>query len=160
LSGPEPALLRRGLQATERCAVRLERSVARLQALFPLDPTRLQNLTPQNQDDIDAFLNRFEQLVISLQDQVFAGLAILEGENLHELSRRDVTELMERLGAIPSAKEFRNLVNIRNRLAHLYPEDPARHAGNLNEAFDASPGLLAVARQIALLAASRTVAKP
>jgi hypothetical protein len=100
--------------------------------------------------------SRPEQLVVSLQDQVFAGVANLEGGSLHELSRRDVTELMERLGAIPSAKEFRNLVTIRNRLKHLYPEDPARQAGNLNGAFQASPALLAAARHIASFATRRT----
>jgi hypothetical protein len=156
LTVAEPALLRQGLQAAERCATRLERSVTRLQGLFPLDPVRLQSLAPQNQDDIDAFLKRFEQLVLSCRIRSSPGVAILEGESLHELSRRDVTELMERLGAIPSAKEFRNLVTIRNRLAHLYPEDPARQAGNLNGAFQASPALLAAARHIASFATRRT----
>jgi hypothetical protein len=136
--------------------MRLERSIARLQGLFPLDPAHLQSLAAQDQDDIDAFLKRFEQLVLSLQDQVFVGVAILEAENLHELSRRDVTELMERLGAIPSAKEFRNLAAILNRLAHLYPEDPTRQAKNLNDAFEASPALLAAARHIASYARRRT----
>jgi hypothetical protein len=160
LSGPEPALLRLGLQAAERCATRLERSLARLEGLFPLDPVRLQGLAPQDQDDIDAFLKRFEQLVLILQDQVFPGVALLEGESLHELSRRDVTELMERLGAIPSAKDFREVATIRNRLAHLYPEDPARQARNLNDAFHASPALLAVTRQIASFAMKRAAGEP
>jgi hypothetical protein len=38
---------------------------------------------------------------------------------------------MERLRAIPSAGDFRKLVLIRNRLAHLYPEEPERQAANL-----------------------------
>ena len=99
-------------------------------------------MTPARQDDIDAFLKRFEQLVLTLQDQVFVGLAIREGEDPREMSRRDVVELMERLGAIPSAKQFRDLVAVRNRLAHLYPEDPARQAANLNAAYQAAPLLL------------------
>jgi hypothetical protein len=32
---------------------------------------------------------------------------------------------------IPSAGDFRELVLIRNRLAHLYPEEPERQAANL-----------------------------
>jgi len=50
---------------------------------------------------------------------------------------------MDRLGAAPSAPGFRALVAIRNRIAHLYPDDPDRQAGNLNAAYEAVPDLLA-----------------
>ena len=152
---PEPALLRRGLVATERCAARLQRSLDRLQPVFPIDGAGLQELASERQDDVDAFLKRFEQLVLTLQDQVFVGLALREGEDPRELSRRDLAELMERMRAIPSADQFRNLVGIRNRLAHLYPEEPDRQAANLNAAFEAAPGLLEAARQAAARAGSR-----
>lgn len=116
MSMPEPALLRRGLVAMQRCAVRLQRSLARLDTFFPIEAGRLQQLAPEHQDDIDAFLKRFEQLVLTLQDQVFIGLAIREGEDPREMSRRDVAEFMERLGAVPSASQFREFVAVRNRL--------------------------------------------
>ena len=141
MSAPEPALLRRGVSAMERCAVRLRRSLARLDAFFPIQAGRLQSLAPEQQDDVDAFLKRFEQLVLTLQDQVFVGLAILEGENPREMSRRD------RLGAIPSARQFRDFVAVRSHLAHLYPEDPAREAANLNAAYRAAPLLFQTSEQ-------------
>jgi hypothetical protein len=153
VSAPEPALLRRGLVATEGCVARLERSLRRLRDLLPIDPARLPALEFRQQDDIDAFLKRFEQLVLTLQDQVFIGLAIREGEDSREMSRRDVTELMERLGAIPSARQFRDFVAVRNRLAHLYPEDPARQAANLNAAYHAAPHLLQTSEQVGGFAA-------
>lgn len=149
MSAPEPALLRRGLAATERCTARLEGSLRRLRDLLPIDPTRLPALEPRQQDYIDALLKRFEQLVLMRQDQVFVGLAIREGEDARELSRRDMTELMERLGAIPSAVHFRRFAMIRNRLAHLYPKEPERQAANLNAAYEATPRLLDAARQAA-----------
>ena len=98
---PEPALLRRGLAATERCAGAAASARCSGCARFPDRSGGLQALGAQQQDDIDAFLKRFEQLVLTLQDQVFVGLAIREGEDPRGLSRRDVTELMERLDAIP-----------------------------------------------------------
>jgi hypothetical protein len=149
VSSPEPALLRRGLVAMERCTMRLQRSLASLDTFFPIEAGRLQQLAPEHQDDIDAFLKRFEQLVLTLQDQVFIGLAIREGEDPREMSRRDVGELMERLGAVPSAGQFRDFVAVRNRLAHLYPEDPARQAANLNAADEAAPLLLRASEQVA-----------
>ena len=120
-----------------------------LRALLPIEPAHLPALEARQQDAIDAFLKRFEQLVLTLQDQLFVGLAIREGEDPRELSRRDMTELMERLHAIPSAGDFRELVMIRNRLAHLYPEEPERQAANLNAAYEATPRLLEAARQAA-----------
>jgi len=38
---------------------------------------------------------------------------------------------------------FRTLQAIRNRIAHVYPDDPDRQTTNLNEAWDAVPDLLA-----------------
>ena len=61
---------------------------------------------PNNRTTSTPSSKRFEQLVLTLQDQVFVGLAIQEGEDPRELSRRDLAELMERLQAIPSASEF------------------------------------------------------
>jgi hypothetical protein len=113
--------VRRGSKDRSGACARCCRSIRRI----------LPALDARQQDDIDAFLKRFEQLVLTLQDQVFVGLAMREGEDPRELSRRDVTELMERLRVIPSAGDFRELVLIRNRLAHLYPEEPERQAANL-----------------------------
>jgi hypothetical protein len=154
VTAPEDALLRRGLAAGERCALRLERSLRRLRPVLPIEPARLAKLDERQQDDLDAFLKRFEQLVLTLQDQVFIGLALREGEEVRELSRRDLTELMERLQAIPSASDFRELVMIRNRLAHLYPEEPERQAANLNAAYLAAPRLLAAWRRAAVRSAT------
>jgi hypothetical protein len=148
VSEPENALLRRGLAAGERCAARLERSLQRLSDLLPIEATQLPEI------DIDAFLKRFKQLVLTLQDQVFIGYAIREGEDPRELSRRDLAELMERLGAIPSASTFRELVIIRDRLADLYPEEPERQAASLNAAYEAAPRLLEAWRAVSAARAS------
>jgi len=68
---------------------------------------------------------------------------VLGGEDIRPLSRREVSELMARRGVLSSAERFRALVAIRNRIAHVYPDDPDRQARNLNEAYDAIPDLLA-----------------
>ena len=95
------------------------------------------------EDDLDAFLKRYEQLVNTIQDELFKAIAVVGGEDVRGLARREVTELMARLGALPSASDFRQLVAIRNRIAHVYPDDPERQAANLNAAFEAVPELLA-----------------
>jgi uncharacterized protein YutE (UPF0331/DUF86 family) len=152
---PEQRLWRQALAAMDGCMHRLERSRQRLAPLFPMSAERLPSLSAAEQEAVDAFLKRFEQLVLTLQDQAFKAVALAEGEDLQGRSRRDLSELMERLGAIPSADRFRAIALIRNRLAHLYPEDPARQAANLDAAFSAIDDLLGSARHLRAFAMSR-----
>ena len=139
----EAALARQALRSAEGCARRLARSQGKLAAQFPLSPARVTALPPDVEDDLDAFLKRYEQLVNTIQDELFKVVAIVGGEDVRGLARREVVELMDRLGALPSAASFRLLVAIRNRIAHSYPDDPERQAGNLNAAYEAVPDLLA-----------------
>lgn len=143
MSPEEAALARQALRSAEGCARRLARSQGKLAAQFPLSPARLTALPPDVEDDLDAFLKRYEQLVNTIQDELFRVVAIVGGEDVRGLARREVAELMDRLGALPSAANFRVLVAIRNRIAHSYPDDPERQAGNLNAAYEAVPDLLA-----------------
>ena len=137
MSAEEMGLARQVLLVTESCARRLDRSHKKLAQRFPLTPATVTALAPEVEDDIDAFLKRFEQLVNVIQNEVCKAIAVIGGEDIRGLSRREVVELMERLGALPSAGTFRTLVAIRNRIAHVYPEDPERQARNLNEAYAA-----------------------
>ena len=143
MSAEEAALARQTLRAAEGCARRLARSQRKLAAAFPLSSATVSALPPEVEDDLDAFLKRFEQLVNTIQDELFKVVAVIGGEDIRGLARREVAELMDRLGALPSAAAFRVLVAIRNRIAHLYPDDPERQARNLNAAYEAVPDLLA-----------------
>ena len=139
----EAALARQALRSAEGCARRLARSQGKLAAQFPPSLARATALPPDAEDDLDAFLKRYEQLVNAIQDELFKVVAIVGGEDIRDLARREVAELMDRLGALPSAATFRLLVTIRNRIAHSYPDDPERQARNLNAAYEAVPELLA-----------------
>ena len=139
----EAALASQALRAAAGCARRLVRSRRTLAPRFPLSPAAIDALPPDVEDDLDAFLKRYEQLVTTIQDDLFKAVAILGGEEIRGMARREVFELMDRLGALPSAERFRAIVAIRNRIAHIYPDDPDRQTRNLNEAYAAIPDLLA-----------------
>ena len=143
MSLEETALARQALRSAEGYARRLTRSQGKLAAQFPLSPARVTALPPDVEDDLDAFLKRYEQLVNTIQDELFKAVAIVGGEDVRGLARREVAELMDRLGALPAAASFRPLVAIQNRIARSYPDDPERQAGNLNAAYEAVPDLLA-----------------
>lgn len=138
----ETTLASQALRAAAGCARRLARSQRILALRFPLPPSAIDAIPPEVEDDLDAFLKRYEQLVTAIQDELFKAVAILGGEQIRGLARREVAELMDRLGALPSAERFRAIVAIRNRIAHIYPDDPGRQAQNLNEAYAAVPDLL------------------
>lgn len=139
----EAALVDQALRAAEACARRLRRSQQKLAPLFPLTAQSIERTSPEAEDDLDAFMKRFEQLVSTVQDELFKAIGLLGGEETRSLARREVAELMDRLGALPSAARFRTLVAIRNRITHVYPDRPERQASNLNEAFAAIGDLLA-----------------
>jgi uncharacterized protein YutE (UPF0331/DUF86 family) len=143
VSPDEVALARQALRSAEGCARRLTRSHGKLSAQFLLSAERVMALPPDVEDDLDAFLKRYEQLVNAIQDELFKVVAIVGGEDVRGLARREVAELMARLGVLPSAESFRLLVAIRNRIAHSYPDDPGRQAANLNAAYETVPDLLA-----------------
>jgi hypothetical protein len=63
VSVEETRLARQALQAAAGCARRLERSRTILASRFPLTPASATALPPDVEDDIDAFLKRFEQVV-------------------------------------------------------------------------------------------------
>lgn len=148
MSEPERSLLSGALRAMAGCLRRLEASRAKLGPLFPLRADQLEELDPGEEEALDAFLKRFEQLVAAIQDQMFRAIALAEAEDLGGMSRRDVAERMERLGAIPSASQFRDLVVLRNRLSHLYPDDPGRQVAILNAAWAGSTALLDAAAHL------------
>jgi hypothetical protein len=54
-------------------------------------------LPPEVEDDLDPFLERYEQLVNAIRDELLKAIAIVGGEDIRSLSRREAAELMERL---------------------------------------------------------------
>lgn len=136
MSDPEiRALFARGMEMARRVSSRLDRSVERLSGVFPLDGARIDALEPADQEAVDAFLKRFEQLVDLIDHRLLRGLALLEGEDVQDQTKRDVTLLMARIGVVDDADAWSMCSTLRNKLAHDYPDAPERRAERLNEAF-------------------------
>ena len=122
-------LLPENLEGAHRTAARLGRSLGKVTARSPFTAQMVAGLDPDQQDTVDAFLKRFEQLADLVGLALFKGLAILEQEDVAHLSRRDLADLMEKLGIIPSAEDWSRVAVLRNRLAHGYPNDPVPSPG-------------------------------
>jgi hypothetical protein len=161
VSPDEAELLRESLRAAVGIAARLRRSLDELRPIMPLTPERLERLDEAGEKALDAFMKRYEQLVTTLQDQVFEAVVAVTGgppAGGKLASRRDYAELMEKLGMIGSAARHLQMVKARNRLARVYPSQPALQVRHLNDAVALAPELLADVERAARFAEGRGLA--
>ena len=108
-------------------------SVNKNRSLFPIQLLDPQQNTENQKGSIDALLFRYSQCVAVIQDHIFRGIGLLEEEDLSDLSQREKTNLMEKLGVIVSAIGFRKAAVLRNKFAHHYPEKSQQQLNKLNK---------------------------
>jgi hypothetical protein len=135
-------LLRENLIATEKVPKRLLWSRTRVEHLIPLDAKKVIGLSEEDEEHLDALLFRFNSLAAMVQDHITRAILLSEEEDLKERSKKDQRLLMEKLGALKPELEFGTLAELRNRIAHHYPDDNAKQAEILNEVFNRSLDLL------------------
>jgi hypothetical protein len=134
----------------------LRRSRARLAATFPVSGGAVAAFDEATRTEADAFLKRFENLLKHLQDQVFRLVIVAEAvREPSGLSRRDTADHMEKFGVIADSDAFFDALRVRNRLSHVYPDEPARQADQLNAAWSAAEVVLAAAATAEAWAARR-----
>lgn len=117
------------------CGQRIQKlaySLNKNRAMFPITLARVEALTDDQEESIDALILRYSQCVAMIQDQIFRGIAYVEREDLSDKSNRDKTRLMEKLGAIQSADDFGTAAILRNKLSHHYPEEASLRIERLN----------------------------
>jgi hypothetical protein len=156
-----PLDLPRAIALAARLAESLQRSRARLAAVFPVDGAAVARFDEAVRTEADAFLKRFENLANHMQDQVFR--LIVAGEAMREpsaLSRRDAADYMEKLGVIADSDAFFDAMRVGNRLSRVYPDEPERQAGQLNAAWSAAEVVLAAAASAEAWAARRLSPRP
>jgi hypothetical protein len=83
---------------------------------------------------VDALFHRYMSLVSVMQDRLFRSIAVVEQEEVDRISRRDLTELMAKLGALSDAARFSESAIARNVMAHTYLSHVDNKAERLNEA--------------------------
>jgi hypothetical protein len=83
---------------------------------------------------VDALFHRYMSLVSVMPDRLFRAIAVVEQEEVDRVSRRDLTELMAKLGALSDAARFSESAIARNIIAHTYLSHVDDRAERLNEA--------------------------
>lgn len=140
------AILKSKIETTALIADRLAYSILKVRKLH-LDSLTLERMSKLTDDDleiIDAYLYRYGSLISNIQDSVFKSIGEIEHEPVSNMSNRDKTNLMERVGALPSSEFFSELAIIRNKLMHDYPEEIQKNVERINFIMTESPKLLII----------------
>lgn len=135
-------LLKEFLAASNKVAQRLAWSRGRINQSMPLDAAAVDALTDEDEERFDALLYRFNSLTAMIQDHVTRALLKVEEEDVRERSKRDQRLLMEKLGALGAQLNFGTLAELRNRIAHHYPDDNKKQAEILSSVFERSSDLI------------------
>jgi len=139
---PNLELLREYLTAATRVAKRFAWSVGRVKPFIPIDAAKVDYFGDEDEEKLDAFLLRFNQLTAMLQDHVTRSILKAEEELDREMSRKDQRLLMEKLGALKPSLGFGTIAELRNKIAHTYPNESEKQAEVLNEVFSSADNLL------------------
>lgn len=124
---------------------RLEAALAHLGDRLPRTGPAVLAMPYDDVASVELLLSRFAKLQDLLGARVFRLVVELTVEPLPPTATfLDLLHRLEKIGAIPSAAGWRRLREIRNELAHDYPDDPEGTAASLAEVAAAIPDLLAV----------------
>jgi hypothetical protein len=107
------------------------------------------NISAEVRRTLDQLAYRFMKLQDALGEKVLPGLLVATLDSLPpHATFAEKLQRLERLGALPSADAWRLLREVRNGLAHEYPENPALQAAALTRLLGGARELIAVWRAV------------
>lgn len=127
---------------------RLSISMQRLQPKMPLSSRDVEIFTL---DDIlfwEMFVTRFSKLQDLMGGKLFKAVIDYAGESRDSMTLIDRRHTVEKLGLIDNATEWKDLRDMRNHLAHEYPDAPEIVADYLNKAFPMASVLIATLNKL------------
>jgi len=111
---------------------RIERVVALLKEVFPADVISFKGFSETEIEHVDQFIYRFSKMQDSLGTRLIPAIySLLEGDDAPK-PFLDILNRLEKLQIIDSVDEWQFFRNLRNNLAHDYPESLAQTVETLN----------------------------
>ena len=118
---------------------RLRETLTELEPKLPFDASVIDRLSPIERFMVDSLLLQYGNMVAIVQDQLVRGLLLVAEGRLETRNREAQRLRAEQLGIIPAGLGFAAMAEARNRVAHHYPDDPAKQALAINEVAAAIP---------------------
>jgi uncharacterized protein YutE (UPF0331/DUF86 family) len=129
-------------------AGRIKNAIAGLKNIFPISAKQAGQLP----EDVFLLTELLTGRFAKLQDLMGAKLidAFLEDqdETTANMTMIDKVNKLEKMGIIESAELWREMRQVRNNIAHEYPDHPELTADNLNQIFALAPKLLELLENI------------
>lgn len=135
-------LLLQNWSEVNRCAHRLNSSLVRLQADFPLTGERLTTDDESLFERLDAFRVRYADLQDAIGNKLFHSILLVLDEK--SINMADTLSKMEKYAVLSSVDEWRLMREIRNSFSHDYSDAEQERALTLNRAWETAPALLSV----------------
>ena len=110
---------------------RLRRSLTKPDSCFPLG---VDGIADETVDEIDQFLQRFQQVVDITLRKLFPSVTVVVSGTAPPRFFRDMLDLLERAEIIADASWWAEVNDQRNRLAHEYAMEASVRASELNTA--------------------------
>ena len=111
---------------------KIQRVQALLQPLFPLQVTTFEQLSEEEVEHLDQLIYRFTKMQDTMGKRLFPSIYGLLEEDSDPKAFLDILHRLEKLGVLSSVVEWQFFRNLRNNLAHDYPEGVAQTVDTLN----------------------------
>lgn len=102
--------------------------------LFPIMPDRMEALSLEELGCLEILTSRFSRLQDTLGAKVFPRLADLLTNDPTPRVFIDTLHLLEKYNLLPSRLFWEEMREVRNHIAHEYPDNPSLMAKNLRQA--------------------------
>lgn len=111
---------------------------------FPLTIEKLENMEQTHKAFLDQFLYRFLKMQDSLGTRLIPGLYNLLEADDNPRPFLDILRRLEKLGVITGEQDWQFFRELRNNLAHEYPDSKEQTINSLNLLFEEMPRFIAL----------------
>ena len=123
----------------------LAEAMAEARKWLPFNADSVQHITKEQLRVLDQVAYRFTKLQDTMGQKVLPTILELAQEPIaSDASFAEKLNWLERMGALPSAEQWKKLRTARNAIAHEYPDAPALQAGAINRFLDGATQLNAL----------------
>ena len=126
---------------------RIQDSIYLLKNTFPVNAEKVKNFTSQELFATEMLSSRFSKLQDIIGRKLIDLFLISQEEFAENLTMLDKINKLERLEII-TADLWKKMREIRNHVAHEYPDHPEISAYYLNQLFEVAPSLIELLNKI------------
>ena len=114
----------------------MKQAAEHIQHLYPFEDSKFPLEKYEDLTSLEMFTGRFAKLQDTMGDSLFPEFLKFMGENVSSLSMIDRLNKLEKYNILESVSQRRALRELRNDLAHEYPNSYSSLVNTLNKVFE------------------------